>query len=367
MLDPSTIALSACSISHHQSFHRDYRQQQHQQHRNDQHRSQWTRLQKCAVVSAGIGCVALYTLQNTNNSHTHPFSWSVSAAAVVEPVATTTANLAKKRNRQQFNFIADVVEVSAPAVVYIEIKDLRRQDYVTRQPMTASNGSGFIVESDGLILTNAHVVINKPHTVVSIRLQDGRTFQGVVEDIDPASDLATVRVECRGLPTLKLGSSATARAGEWVVALGSPLALSNTVTAGVISTTQRPSEELGLRGKGIKYIQTDAAITFGNSGGPLVNLDGEAIGINSMKVTAGISFAIPIDHAKEFLQRGIDRRKRGSKAGEPLPLRRYMGITMLSLTPDILLELRQRSHTVPDEVKHGVLVWKVILGSPAHA
>lgn len=161
---------------------------------------------------------------------------------------TTTTELSKKRLRQQHNFIADVVEVSAPSVVYIEIKDLRRTDYLTRQPMTASNGSGFIVESDGLILTNAHVVINKPHTVVSVRLQDGRTFIGHVEDIDPASDLATVRVECRNLPTMKLGQSSDVRAGEWVVALGSPLALSNTVTAGVISTTQRPSEELGLKG-----------------------------------------------------------------------------------------------------------------------
>lgn len=164
---------------------------------------------------------------------------------------TTNADLSKKRLRQQHNFIADVVEVSAPSVVYIEIKDLRRTDYMTREPMTASNGSGFIVEADGLILTNAHVVINKPHTAVSVRLQDGRTFIGRVEDIDPASDLATVRVECRNLPTMKLGRSAEVRAGEWVVALGSPLALSNTVTAGVISTTQRPSEELGLKGEKI--------------------------------------------------------------------------------------------------------------------
>lgn len=151
-------------------------------------------------------------------------------------------------NRNKFNFFADIVQKSAPAVVYIEIKDKRHIDYYTREPLTASNGSGFIIESNGLILTNAHVVINKPHTYLQVKLHDGRSFMGKVETVDPQSDLATVRINCTGLPSLKLGKSSDLRAGEWVVALGSPLALNNTVTAGVVSSAQRPSKELGLKG-----------------------------------------------------------------------------------------------------------------------
>uniref|UniRef100_A0A034W811 Serine protease HTRA2, mitochondrial n=1 Tax=Bactrocera dorsalis TaxID=27457 RepID=A0A034W811_BACDO len=267
--------------------------------------------------------------------------------------------------RKQYNFLADVVHACAPSVVYIEIKDMRQFDYYTGKPVTASNGSGFIIDSNGLILTNAHVVINKPHTMVQVRLNDGRTFPGVVEDIDQTSDLATVRIQCKDLPVMSLGQSSTLRSGEWVVALGSPLALSNTVTAGVVSSTQRPSQELGLKNRDINYIQTDAAITFGNSGGPLVNLDGEAIGVNSMKVTAGISFAIPIDYVKLFLNRAEERRRQGVSKMD-YPAKRYMGITMLTLTPDILFELKNRTQNVPSDLTHGVLVWKVIIGSPAH-
>lgn len=157
------------------------------------------------------------------------------------------SGIAGKRN--QFNFIADVVETSAPAVVYIEIKDSRRVDFFTGKPITLSNGSGFIIEENGLILTNAHVVTNKPHARVEVKLMNGESYIGVVEDVDLKSDLATVRIPAKKLPVMKLGNSKDIKPGEFVVAIGSPLSLSNTVTSGVISSTHRGSDELG------KYFQ----------------------------------------------------------------------------------------------------------------
>lgn len=108
--------------------------------------------------------------------------------------------------RKQFNFIADVVETSAPSVVYIEIKDTRRTDFFTGKPTTISNGSGFIIKEDGLILTNAHVITNKPNTKVEVRLMNGQTYIGVVEDVDMKSDLALVRIPAKNLPIMKLGN-----------------------------------------------------------------------------------------------------------------------------------------------------------------
>lgn len=136
--------------------------------------------------------------------------------------------------RRQYNFIADVVEAVAPSVVYIEIKDSRRVDFFTGRPQTISNGSGFIIDADGLILTNAHVITSKPSTVVEVKLQNGKVYTGVVEDIDMHSDLATVRISAKDLPVIKLGRSIDAKPGEFVVAIGSPLSLSNTVTSGVV-------------------------------------------------------------------------------------------------------------------------------------
>nr|XP_021328006.1 serine protease HTRA2, mitochondrial-like [Danio rerio] len=167
-----------------------------------------------------------------------------------------------------------------------------------------SNGSGFIISSDDLIVTNAHVVANKRGVLV--KLTNGETYNATVQDVDQAADIATIKINVKNLlPTLRLGKSSDVRQGEFVVAMGSPFSLKNTITSRIVSSAQRGSKELGLSNSNMDYIQMDATIDFGNSGGPLINLDGEVIGINTMKVTAGISFAIPSDRV--FLDRSADK------------------------------------------------------------
>ncbi|KAM7452463.1 Serine protease htra2 [Porites harrisoni] len=272
-----------------------------------------------------------------------------------------------------FNFIADAVEIAAPAVVNIEVTG-RHAGFFRGHVGPTSAGSGFIVTEDGMVLTNAHVVENAVN--VSVKLKDGREFSGTVIDIDLENDLAAVKLDSTKnvrFPTLTLGSSATIRPGEWVIAMGSPLQLSNTITAGIVSTVHRAGEEIGLPNREMEYIQTDAAINVGNSGGPLVNLDGHAIGINAITVrfAAGISFSIPIDAAKDFLSGAIERVKSGKYMGrntrQPLaPHQRwYIGVSMLTLTPQILAELRRRDQSF-NKITSGVFVPQVNHGSPAH-
>ncbi|XP_015481234.1 serine protease HTRA2, mitochondrial [Parus major] len=261
--------------------------------------------------------------------------------------------------RAAFNFIADVVEKTAPALVYVEI--VGRHPFLGRE-VPISNGSGFLVSPDGLIVTNAHVVANRRR--VRVKLASGEMYDAVVHDVDQVADIATIKIKPKHpLPTLPLGRSAEVRQGEFVVAMGSPFALQNTITSGIVSSAQRGSRELGLAATDMEYIQTDAAIDFGNSGGPLVNLDGEVIGVNTMKVTSGISFAIPSDRLRKFLQK--EEQRKSSWFGNAETKRRYIGVMMLTLTPSILAELKLRDPTFPD-ISYGVLIHKVIIGSPAH-
>ena len=159
-------------------------------------------------------------------------------------------------------------------------------------------GSGVIVDPSGIILTNNHVVAGGGQ--VMVRLHDGREFKAVDIKTDPKSDLAILRIEGAGtLPAARLGDSNKVEVGDWVLALGEPFGLEGTVTAGIVSAKGRG---LGITGRE-DFIQTDAAINPGNSGGPLVNLDGEVIGINTAISTSnggyqGVGFAIPIDLAK---------------------------------------------------------------------
>ncbi|KAM9378001.1 serine protease HTRA2, mitochondrial [Phaethornis superciliosus] len=306
---------------------------------------------RALAAALGAGAAGLLLLWAREGERRRPALPTLSAAVPAPPSPSSP--------RAAFNFIADVVEKTAPALVYVEI--VGRHPFSGRD-MPISNGSGFLVSPDGLIVTNAHVVANRRR--VRVKLASGEQYDAVVQDVDQVADIATIKIKPKHpLPTLPLGRSSEVRQGEFVVAMGSPFALQNTITSGIVSSAQRGSRELGLTASDMEYIQTDAAIDFGNSGGPLVNLDGEVIGVNTMKVTSGISFAIPSDRLRKFLQK--EEQRKSSWFGNAETKRRYIGVMMLTLTPSILAELKLRDPSFPD-VSYGVLIHKVIIGSPAH-
>ncbi|KAJ6668503.1 hypothetical protein lerEdw1_011985, partial [Lerista edwardsae] len=261
--------------------------------------------------------------------------------------------------RYKFNFIADVVEKIAPAVVHIELF-LRHPLFGRNVPL--SSGSGFIMSDAGLIVTNAHVVTSSStltgRQYLNVQLQDGDTYEATIKDIDKKSDIATIKINPKKkLPVLFMGQSGDLRPGEFVVAIGSPFALQNTVTTGIVSTAQRDGKELGFKDSDMDYVQTDAIINYGNSGGPLVNLDGEVIGINTLKVTAGISFAIPSDRIARFLSENHDKHSKDGK-------KRFIGIRMLTITPVLVEELKLNNPDFPD-VSSGIYVHEVVPNSPS--
>ncbi|MBF5039808.1 DegQ family serine endoprotease [Methylophilus sp. 13] len=177
----------------------------------------------------------------------------------------------------------------------------------TETPMNGL-GSGFIVKSDGVILTNAHVVDKAD--VVTVKLSDKREFQAKVVGVDKLTDVAVLKIDAKDLPTVRIGSTKSSNVGDWVVAIGSPFGFDNTVTAGIISAKSRALPDEGY----VPFLQTDVAINPGNSGGPLFNLNGEVIGINSQIYSRsggyqGLSFAIPIDVAMGIEQQLLEKGK----------------------------------------------------------
>ena len=222
------------------------------------------------------------------------------------------------------SFIAKAVERTGSAVVtidtqrYVKKRKLPRNSQLFIDPyferffgldlpndnrprIEQSQGSGFIF-ADGLIMTNAHVVNRSDKVIVG--LTNGKTFEAKLIGQDFFTDLAVLKIEGKGpWPKAKLGNSAKIKVGDWAIAVGNPFGLENTVTLGIISNLNRNVNQLGIYDKKLELIQTDAAINPGNSGGPLLNSEGEVIGINTLIRSgpgAGLSFAIPINKAKEI-------------------------------------------------------------------
>jgi serine protease Do len=259
---------------------------------------------------------------------------------------------------------ADIAARVNPAVVYIEAVSaphrvprgaVPRDDVHQGLPAPPDepfehadrdSGSGFLLTPDGEILTNQHVVDGAQR--LNVKLADGRSLRARVIGADPDTDVALIKVDgVAGLPVAELGDSAALRPGEWVCAIGNPLAYEHTVTVGVVSSLGRKLFDESLD----DYIQTDAAIDFGNSGGPLINAAGQVIGINSAISSEGndIGFAVPINQAREILGQ---LRKRGRV------VRGYIGVDLHEVDEDLQRSLRLGT-------ARGVIVQDVRAGSPA--
>lgn len=268
------------------------------------------------------------------------------------------------------NTIADIAQSVAPAVVNIEVAQVRKQaqvppglDSIMPLPFgkyeyffngqrmdvpreSHNTGSGFIVRSDGYIVTNAHVV--RGASKIKVTLNDKRVLDGTVVGTDGFSDIAVVKIDTNQLPVANMGTSNKVRPGEFAIAIGSPLGFDHTVTFGIISAVGRTITDVNGN---INFIQSDVAINPGNSGGPLLNLNGEVIGVNTaIQANAqNIGFSIPIDIAKSVATDLIEHKT---------IQRPWLGIAM-----QVVDDTMSKAQGL--EANKGVLIGKVIEGSPA--
>ncbi|MBD0336659.1 MAG: trypsin-like peptidase domain-containing protein [Cyanobacteria bacterium Co-bin13] len=274
------------------------------------------------------------------------------------------------------NFIENIVNQVGPAVVRIDstrtvttqvpemFRDpFFRQFFGDQMPDMPSQqtergvGSGFIIGDSGRIITNAHVVDGAD--TVKVTLKDGRSFDGKVLGEDMVTDVAVIQVDAKSLPTAGVGDSDQLRPGQWAIAIGNPLGLDNTVTAGIISATGRSSGEVGVPDKRVNFIQTDAAINPGNSGGPLLNDQGQVIGMNTAIIQGAqsIGFAIPINTVQQI----ADQLAAQGKVDHA-----YLGIQMVTLTSAVQQEINSDPNSgLSINEDSGVLIARVMPDSPA--
>ena len=237
---------------------------------------------------------------------------------------------------------AEIVERVNPAVVHITVVSVQAGTDGKPGVARRGEGTGFIIDPEGYILTNQHLVASPER--IRVRLNDRREFAASLVGSDPSTDLALLKVKASHLPTVRLGDSDQTRVGDWVCAIGNPYRFDHSVTVGVVSSLGRKIYDASFD----SYIQTDAAINPGNSGGPLIDSHGDAIGVNSaMSVPGqGIGFAVPINVAREIL---VPLRTQGRVT------RGYLGIQLQELDPDL-----QRLMKLPEG--HGAVVLDVITG-----
>jgi serine protease Do len=321
-----------------------------------------------AVVAFFVGAIVAGGVWRSAVSAGAPVTSTAAGARGAAPNTPRGAGGARDFTPPSF---AEIVDRINPAVVNIdatargsESRRRRNRGGVVEPPDTPSDppldfgprsereaprrgaGSGFIIDADGSILTNNHVIDRAERIVV--KLSDGRTLRARVVGADPDTDVALIKVDGQsGLPVAPLGDSSTLRMGEWVCAIGNPLGYEHSVTVGVVSFLGRKLFDKSLD----NYIQTDAAINFGNSGGPLINARGEVIGINAAisSRASSIGFAVPIDGARGILPQ---LRAKGRVA------RGYLGVGLRDVDVDLERSLKL-------VVNHGAVVQDVTSGAPA--
>ncbi len=233
------------------------------------------------------------------------------------------------------------------------LKEFHEQ--LKRRPVekTIGQGSGIIIRENGYILTNGHVIEDAES--ISVRLQNGKTYKATVRGVDAKSDVAVIKIEAQGMPVAALADSSQTRVGEFAIAIGAPLGLDFSVTFGHVSAKSRSNVIDGFAGGNTMdqdFIQTDALINFGNSGGPLVNIEGEVIGINTLiqGLHTGIGFAIPSNLAKEVSDQIIDTGKF---------IRPYLGIGMKAIREEP--DLRELIPGIQD----GVVIQRILPDGPS--
>lgn len=308
---------------------------------------------------------------------TLPLLAAAGLALAAQPAAVHAASANLDLARQLNQAFIEVAEKVSPAVVVITVvqktappsfedestnlfdtlprefwRYFHKQFEQQMPDQVRGEGSGVIIREDGYILTNGHVVEDAQS--IQVRLKDGRSFEAKVRGADPKSDLAVIKIEAARLPVAKLADSATTRVGEFAIAIGTPFDLDYTVTFGHVSAKGRSNllQGYGTESMDQDFIQTDALINPGNSGGPLLNIDGEVIGINTLirGLHSGIGFAIPSSFAKEVSDQLIAQGKF---------TRAWLGIGIRALRGDPNLGAPAKG------VENGVIVQQIVPGGPA--
>ena len=281
------------------------------------------------------------------------------AAGALLCLSSLLAPLAAHAQGRELPDFADLVDKVGPAVVNIRTTERSaegpRMPFRRRAPsmqqsdeVPRGEGSGFVLSADGYVMTNAHVIAGASEVYVT--MTDKREFRAKIVGSDERTDVALVKIEATGLPVLRIGDVNRLRVGEWVVAIGSPFGFDNTVTAGIVSAKQRET------GSDVPLLQTDVAVNPGNSGGPLINIRGEAVGVNSQIYSpvgsyVGISFAIPIDEAMRI----ADQLKAGGRV-----VRGYLGILPIEVPREAAEE-----YGLSKTKNRGAYVSQVVKGGPA--